>query len=153
MEQKASAYREAAAQGATQIGLLILAYDALARELSQAGEAVRRGDIQARCQHSNQAIAILGHLESWTGYLDEPTLAGALNQFYIFLRSRILQLQRENSSMEFDTLSQHVIDTRITWQNKEQQHLKTQRGEYLGEAEQRRTGSTTSERTAFRVSA
>jgi flagellin-specific chaperone FliS len=139
MKQKASAYREAAAQGATQIGLLILAYDALARELARAGEAVRRGNIADRCQHSNQAIAILGHLESWTGYLDEPPLAGALNQFYIFLRSRILQLQRENSSAEFDALSQHVIDTRITWQKKEQQHLQAHTGKHspgpvLGEA-------------------
>ncbi len=152
MEQKASAYREAAAQGATQIGLLILAYDALARELSRAGEAVRQGNIQARCQHSNQAIAILGHLESWTGYLDEPALAGALKQFYIFLRSRILQLQRENSSVDFDALSQHVVDTRMTWQQKEQQLVLGRCGEHPG-FEPKQAVLLAGERVAFRVSA
>ena len=116
----ASAYRSAAAEGASQIGLLIIAYDALARELSRAGQAVQRQDIAARCKHSNLALTLLGHLESWTGYLEDTALAASLNQFYAVVRARTLQLQSQGSSDDFDALAKLVVDTRAAWQQKEE---------------------------------
>ena len=119
--QGASGYRNAAAEGATQIGLLIIAYDALAREFSRAGDAVRRNDIVARCKHSNLALTLLGHLENWNGYLEDSSLETSLQQFYGVLRGRTLQLQAQGSSEEFDALAKIVVDTRAAWQQKEHQ--------------------------------
>ena len=63
-------YRQAAANGATQIGILLIAYDALAADLLLAAEAASTGDIGTRCSRSNHALLLLGHLESWVGFLD-----------------------------------------------------------------------------------
>lgn len=119
--QGASAYRQAAAEGATQIGLLIIAYDALARELSRAGAAAERQDIAVRCKHSSLALTIVGHLESWTDYLEDPALATSLKQFYGFLRARILQMQAHSRFEDFEALVSQVMETRAAWQQKEYQ--------------------------------
>lgn len=115
-----TAYRSAAAGGATQIGLLILVYDALAQDLHKAGQAVRGGDFVARCTLSNHGLLLLGHLQSWTEHLDSQILSASLNQFYGYLRAAVLQLQRSGTEAEFSALAQLVLETRATWQRKEQ---------------------------------
>ena len=114
------AYRQAAASGATQIGLLMIVYDALAQDLRMAGSAVRKNDIAGRCQFSNHALLLLGHLESWVEHLGDPALTSTLNQFYGFLRARVLELQASSEDSEFDALADIVLGTRAAWQRKEQ---------------------------------
>lgn len=112
-------YRQAAAAGATHIGLLLVVYDALADDLRRAAAAVGRGDISARCDESNHAILLLGHLESWTGLLDDAELELSLHEFYAHLRSQILKAQVQPQSEVFQALANLVIETRAVWQKKE----------------------------------
>ncbi len=118
-----SAYRQAAASGATQIGLLLIAYDALAADLLEAGEAVRRSDIPSRCKHSNHGLLLLGHLESWVQYAESKVLAPSLNQFYRFVRDRMLNLQGGGRPEDFEELAKLVAETRAAWRLKEQKLL------------------------------
>ena len=118
------AYRSAAADGATYTDLLLLVYDAIAKDLLQAGQAAERMHAEARCRHSNHALLLVGHVESWVSFLDDPQLASSLVMFYDLLRTRILQLQRSSSGKEFEDLARFVCDTRAAWQQKQQNALK-----------------------------
>ena len=117
--QSATAYRMAAASGATHLGLLVLVYDALAADLQRAAAAIQRGSISERCGASNHALALLGHLESWTRLMDSPGLSESLDHFYAYLRAQILSLQRGSTAEDFFILSELVSTMRSTWQQKE----------------------------------
>ena len=114
------AYRHAAASGATQVGLLLIVYDVLAEDLRRSGSCVRTGDVAGRCQSSNHALLLLGHLESWVEFLGEASLASALNQFYGFVRASVVRLQSKAESRDFYALADLIVETRAVWQKKEQ---------------------------------
>ena len=115
------AYREASSEGATYIGLLALVYEALAADLLRAGQALLERRVQARCDASNHALLLLGHVETWAEELNDPTLAESLATFYGFLRKRILELQSSVESADFEKLSNLVLEVRSAWQKKNQQ--------------------------------
>lgn len=113
-------YRQAAANGATQIGILLIAYDALAADLLLAAEAASTGDIGTRCSRSNHALLLLGHLESWVGFLECEIVATSLRQFYGFLRERICSLQLHAVADGFRDIAKLIVETRAVWQSTEQ---------------------------------
>lgn len=121
MPTSESLYRQMAGEGATYIGLLLVVYDTLAEDLRRAGQAVERGEISARCDASNHALLLLGHLESWTTSLDDTTLAASLLQFYSYLRGQALQLQSATYPAGFYELASLVAETRACWQKRESQ--------------------------------
>ncbi len=119
MVSKETFYRQAAGEGATYIGLLIVVYDTLAGDLRRAGGAAERGDIAARCDATNHALLLLGHLESWASALPELSLRESLGQFYSFVRIQALALQAAQDKRGFVDLAQLVEETRAVWQQKE----------------------------------
>ena len=112
-------YRRTAAEGATYIGLLLVAYDSLAEDLRRAGNAVTRNDIAGRCNASNHALLLLGHLESWTSSLDDPALQNSLTQFYAYLRAQTLAIQAQPKAQPFHELARLIGETRAAWHQKE----------------------------------
>ena len=116
-------YRQMAGEGATYIGLLLVVYDTLAADLRRAGQAIERGDIAARCDATNHALLLLGHLESWTASLDDATLQASLRQFYSYLRSQAMLLQTASNPAEFYELARLVGETRAAWQQRESRQL------------------------------
>jgi len=121
MTNSSRAYRTSAAEGATHIGLLLSVYDALAEDMRFAGEAAANGDIAARCRHSQHALLLLGHLESWVSLLDDAVLQESLTRFYMYLRSEILRLQAAARGEGFGELAMRVCETRAVWQRKQSQ--------------------------------
>lgn len=118
-QQTGGAYRTAAANGATHIGLLLLAYDVLIVDMRKAMDACVQNDIAARCKASNHALNLIGHLEGWITYLDDKVLADSLTHFYAMLRQEILHAQRANVAERFQALAVIVGETRVVWQQKE----------------------------------
>lgn len=118
MTSSVRAYRNSATEGATHLDILLACYDALAGEIRMAGEAAAKNDIPARCRHSQRALLLIGHLESWVSLLDDPELAGSLVSFYEYLRAEILQLQAGSGLDKFMSLALVVCETRATWQKK-----------------------------------
>lgn len=112
-------YRQAAGEGATYIGLLLVVYDTLAGDLRRAGQAVEAGDIAGRCDATNHALLLLGHLESWAASLAEVELRESLGRFYAFLRSQAIALQAATVGAGFADLAGLVEETRAVWQQKE----------------------------------
>lgn len=112
-------YRSAAAEGATYIGLLLVVYDSLADDLRRAAEAMSRNDIAGRCNASNHALLLLGHLESWTNSVNDPALQVSLSQFYAYVRAQTLASQADRRPESFHELARLVGETRAVWQQKE----------------------------------
>ena len=121
MYQSGSAYREASLEGATHIEALTLVYEAIAADLLKAGHALQGGRIQERCDASNHALFLLGHLETWTEDLHDAALSESLRAFYGFLRGRIVGLQSKGSRADFEKLSGVVMEVKSTWEKKGQQ--------------------------------
>lgn len=119
--QNTRAYQLASAEGATQIGVLILVYDAIAADLIRAGHAVAQNNIEERCSRSKHALLLIGHLENWVHEFEDAQLSTSLLSFYTMLRSRILKLQAAPDASAFSDLASIVSETRATWQTKEQQ--------------------------------
>lgn len=115
----ATLYRSAAAEGATYIGSLLLVYDGIANDLRRAAEALTRNDIAGRCNASNHALLLLGHLESWAKSMEDPALETSLLQFYSYLRAQTLTLQNNAEPEQFHELARLVSETRAAWQQKE----------------------------------
>lgn len=118
MTSSVRAYRNSATEGATHLDILLACYDALAGEIQIAGEAAAKGDLATRCRHSQRALLLIGHLESWVSLLDDPELAGSLVNFYQYLRAEILRLQVDSGLDNFMTLALVVCETRAAWQKK-----------------------------------
>ena len=119
MVSRETLYRQIAGEGASYIGVLLVVYDTLAGDLRRAGDAAERGDIAARCDATNHALLLLGHLESWAASLTETELRESLIRFYTFLRVRAITLQAAGGSIGFADLAQLVEETRAVWQHKE----------------------------------
>lgn len=121
MPSSETLYRQMAGEGATYIGLLLVVYDTLAEDLRRAAQAVERAEIQARCDATNHALLLLGHLESWTASLDDATLQASLLQFYGYLRAQAMLLQTATQAVGFYDLARLVGETRAAWQKRESQ--------------------------------
>jgi flagellin-specific chaperone FliS len=119
MTSSLRAYRSSATEGATHIDILLACYDALSEDIRFAGKFAVTGDVASRCRHSERALLLIGHLESWTSLLDDRELAGSLTNFYAYLRIEILRLQSSSEPDEFMNLALLVCETRATWQKKQ----------------------------------
>lgn len=118
MNSSLYAYRISAHEGASHIDVLLACYDALAEDIRLAGEAAEIGDVAARCRHSQHAILLLGHLQSWTRILEEQNLEESLTTLYEYIRKRLLTLQSCVEASQFSALAMSVCETRAVWQKK-----------------------------------
>ena len=119
MNKSVRAYRNSATEGATQIDILLACYDAVTEHIRSAGNCASKGDIAGRCRHSERALLLIGHLESWVSLLDDAELSVSLVSFYEYLRAGILQLQLSTELNKFMDLAFVVCETRAAWQKKQ----------------------------------
>lgn len=118
MTQGARLYRSVALESSTHLDLVIGVYDAIAADLHQCAIAVSACDISARCQASDRAMLLVGHLENWLEFLNEKPLQDSLGQFYGYLRAEILRLQTTTQPQGFLDLALRVSETRAAWQKR-----------------------------------
>ena len=118
MNNSLYAYRISAIEGCSQVDVLLACYDAVAEDIRLAGSATERGEIDLRCQYTQHALLILGHLESWLSLLESSILGESLTVFYAYVRRELLRLQASPHSEEFADLAMRVCETRAAWQKK-----------------------------------
>src|ERR1700756_1686991 len=116
MTSSLRAYRDSATEGASHIDILLACYDAVAEDIRLAGKFAAKGDVAARCRHSERALLLIGHLESWLPLLDDADLSASLAHFYQHVRAEILRLQVCNELEKFVNLALVVCETRAVWQ-------------------------------------
>ena len=126
MNNSVHAYRISAVEGASHIDVLLTCYDVLAEDIRLAGEAAVAGDFGKRCRHSQHALLVLGHLQTWVRSLEEMPLENGLMRFYEYLRNQLLRLQSCAEKCQFSALAMSVCETRAVWQKKKSMLLSSE---------------------------
>jgi flagellar protein FliS len=115
----ALSYRKSAVEGASPIGLVIILYDTLWGDLRRAADALRSSDIETRCREINHAFLVLAQLEGWVAPVDGGDLAASLNQFYRYLRARMLEASGKQSAVILEELMGLILHVRGAWQQRD----------------------------------
>jgi flagellar protein FliS len=109
-------YQMSAIQGASSIGLIVVLFDTLVRDLRRAAAALRKNDIETRCKELNHASLVLGQLENWIDKDKGGESAQTLTQFYAYLRAKMMEATVTRSATVLDTLIDMVLQVRSAWQ-------------------------------------
>ena len=112
----ALAYRRAAAQQASVLGLVIALYDTLAGNLQRAAEAMRRLDLEQRGEQLKHGFAVLTQLVSLVDSERGGPTAAQLGRSYQPLRQQILLAQFEQNASLRHSSQALVLDVRSAWQ-------------------------------------
>ena len=110
------AYRRAATQQASVVGLVIALYDTLVADLQRAIAAMARNDIQERSNQIKHGFQVLGQLSALLDHKGGGAAAANLSRFYDYLRRRMLAAQfRQDPALLQATVSL-ILQVREAWQ-------------------------------------
>ena len=112
----ALAYRRAATQQASVVGLVIALYDTLTGDLRKAIAAMERRDIEARVNYLKHGFAVLLQLESLVDAERGGQTAVNLLRFYTYLREQMLRAQFTQDPSVLSRLCTYVLNVREAWQ-------------------------------------
>jgi flagellar protein FliS len=110
-----SSYREAFAQGARPLQLVILLYEQGIEDLHRALAALQRGDIETRTRQINHALVVIGHLQGSLDMEQGAQVARNLQKFYQLLRDSLVQAQRKQSVTILQEQISHLMLLREAW--------------------------------------
>ena len=109
-------YRQSAIHGASPIGLMIALFDRLAGDLRRAAAALRKNDIETRCNELNHALLVLGQLQNWVDVKNGGESAQKLSRFYAYLRAKILEASAAKSARILEMQIDMILLVRTSWQ-------------------------------------
>ena len=112
----ALAYRRAAAQQASVVGLVIALYDTLAGDLQRAVLAMQQRDLEQRGVHLKHGFAVLIQLLSLVDTERGGLTAVHLQQFYEHLRREMLRAQFAQDASILEQAHTLLLDVRGAWQ-------------------------------------
>ncbi len=115
MTNPRTAYRENDVRGASAARLVVLLYDQLIHDLSQALQAFEQNEIELRTKRINHAILVIGHLQSPLDFNSGGKVARDLDQFYNALRQSLVQVQFLPSKAGFCQLIADLVAVREAW--------------------------------------
>jgi flagellar protein FliS len=93
MANARTAYREADASGATGVRLVVLLYEQVIQDLSQAAQAMEQNNIEYRTNRINHALDVLCVLQGTLNFERGAQVARNLERFYITLRANLWKAQ------------------------------------------------------------
>ena len=93
MTNARSVYRENDVRGASPVRLVVLLYEQMIQDLTQAAQAIEQDDIPLRTKLINHAILVVGHLQSPLDFEKGGKTAQELDRFYNALRQNLVQVQ------------------------------------------------------------
>ena len=112
----ALAYRRAATQQASVVGLVIALYDTLAGDLQKASAAMRQQSIEERSRYLKHGFAVLTQLDSLIDAERGGETATRLRRFYSFLRGEMLKAQFTQDASILERSCAYLIKVREAWQ-------------------------------------
>jgi flagellar protein FliS len=116
-------YLRAAAQNASPIGLVIVLYDLLVRDLKQAISAFASGDIERRTAEIKHSFLVLQQLEGSLDMENGGDAAKHLSAFYSTVRCKILEAQIKADPDILRRQIELVLDVRQAWQQVDKPNL------------------------------
>jgi len=115
MTNPRTAYREADVRGASPVRLVVLLYEQMIQDLTQAAQAIEQDDIRLRTKQINHVILIIGHLQSPLDFDNGGKVAKDLDRFYNVLRANLVQVQFHPSKLEICRLITDLLAVREAW--------------------------------------
>ncbi len=112
----ALAYRRAATQQASVVGLVIALYDTLAGDMQRAIAAMRRNDIEDRCEHLRHGFSVLTQLEILIDTDHGGQTAVSLHKLYRHLRNEMMGAQFAQNPVLLEQAVTLLLDVRSAWQ-------------------------------------
>ena len=112
----ALAYRRAATQQASVVGLVIALYDTLAGDLQRAFAAMQGGEIEERTRQLKHGFSVLTQLDSLLDTERGGQAAVNLRRFYSHIREEMLRAQFTQEAFLLERASTLVVDVRGAWQ-------------------------------------
>lgn len=110
------AYRQAATQQASVVGLVIALYDTLIGNLRRAADAIDQNDIQRRCDELVHGFKVLQQLDAMLDTERGGETALKIRRFYNHLRGEMLAAQFKLSSDILKRQIGFVLEVREAWQ-------------------------------------
>jgi flagellar protein FliS len=115
MTSPRTAYRENDVRGASPVRLVVLLYEQMIQDLTQAAQAIEQNDILLRTKRINHAILVIGHLQSPLDFANGGKVATDLDQFYNVLRQKLVEVQFHPSKLGIDYLITDLLAVREAW--------------------------------------
>jgi flagellar biosynthetic protein FliS len=115
MTNAPKAYCEADVRGATAVRLVILLYEQMIRDLSQAAQAIEQNDIELRTKCINHSILVVGYLQSPLNFAKGGKVAKDLDHFYNALRQNLMQVQFFPTKAGTNQLITDLLAVREAW--------------------------------------
>jgi flagellar biosynthetic protein FliS len=115
MTNAPNAYREADVHGATAVRLVVLLYEQIIRDLSQAAQAIEQNDIELRTKYVNHAILVVGYLQSPLDFANGGKVAKDLDYFYNALRQNLMHVQFFPTKDGTNQLITDLLAVREAW--------------------------------------
>lgn len=112
----ALAYRRAATQQASVVGMVIALYDTLVGDLYRAVAAMQAKQIEERSRQLKHGFTILTQLDSLLDMELGGDTAIQLRRFYGFLRSEMLRAQFAQDPVILECSASIVLEVREAWQ-------------------------------------
>ena len=109
------AYREHALEGASAVDLVVALYDGIIRFLSNAADAVDRGDTDGRRAAVRRALDIIIHLQARLRMDIGGKPAEVLSEFYAAIFAQVLQGSQSASRRKFEHAIECVRNVRDAW--------------------------------------
>lgn len=122
------AYRQSEALTEDPVGLVVVLYDMLLKDLQDAISALSRADVEGRATAIHHSILVLQQLQGTLDMEKGGVVADNLERFYNFTRAKLLEGQIKASSEIFEQQRIFVRSIRDAW--------KQVRAEQLAESEQ-----------------
>jgi len=108
-------YRENTVRGASPVRLVVLLYEQLIQDLTQASQALEQNDVALRTSRINHAILVLGHLQSGLNFTAGGKVAQNLQNFYDALRSNLVRAQFQQSRALLAQQITDLLSVREAW--------------------------------------
>jgi flagellar secretion chaperone FliS len=108
-------YRRAVVADASSVALVITMYDLLVNDLTQAMNALEKGDIEARSMAIKHAFLVLQQLQGSLDWEKGGEAAKNLSQFYSFLRGRIWEAHVKKDRQALSEPIQLLLEVRQAW--------------------------------------
>ena len=109
------AYREADVRGASAVRLVVLLYEQIIQDLTQAAHAIEQNDIELRTKYINHAVLVVGYLQSPLDFGKGGKVAKDLDHFYNSLRQNLMQVQFFPIKTGVNQLITDVLAVREAW--------------------------------------
>ncbi len=111
----ALAYRRAATQQASVVGLVIALYDTLAGDLQRAAIAMQKNQIEERCRQLKHGFTVLLQLYAFLDTERGGETAMHLHRFYNHIRQEMLRAQFTMDPSVLETVKLRLLDVRNAW--------------------------------------